>query len=89
MNRRAYELGYATAFMFAGARPKFDRVGEISFLRPVDVGDLLRLTSKVLQSANGPARVSMLRLRSYWDNLTNHVLLKALQPRSKATLWSC
>ncbi|KAK9832997.1 hypothetical protein WJX74_003894 [Apatococcus lobatus] len=58
--RRAFELGFATAFMFAGARPSFDRVGEISFLRPVDSGDLLRLTSKVLHTANGPTRNTLM-----------------------------
>lgn len=57
MCRRAFELGFATAFMFAGARPIFDHIGEVSFLRPVDVGDLLRLTSKVLHTANDLDRV--------------------------------
>ncbi|KAK9859845.1 hypothetical protein WJX84_005719 [Apatococcus fuscideae] len=80
--RRAFELAYATAFMFAGARPNFDRVGEITFLRPVDVGDLLRLTSKVMHTANGHSKnvllleveASVTRPEEVTSNQTNKFL---------------
>ncbi|KAG2496152.1 hypothetical protein HYH03_005754 [Edaphochlamys debaryana] len=52
--RRAFELGFATSYMFGGARPSFHKVDEITFARPVDVGDLLRLSSSVLHSENLP-----------------------------------
>jgi len=46
--RRAFELAFATCYSFAGSRPAFLLVEEISFKKPVDVGDLLRLKSSVL-----------------------------------------
>lgn len=49
--RRAYELAWATGFQFLGTRPIFVEVDEITFKRPVDVGDLLRLRSRVLWAA--------------------------------------
>ncbi|GLC67776.1 hypothetical protein PLESTF_000606200 [Pleodorina starrii] len=50
--RRAYELAFATTYMFGGVRPAFHKVEEITFSRPVDVGDLLRLTSTVVHAAH-------------------------------------
>lgn len=44
--RRAFELGFATAYLFGGRRPDFIMVDEISFKKPVDVGNLLRLKSR-------------------------------------------
>ena len=46
--RRAFELAFATSYLFAGSRPTFTQVGEITFKRAVEVGDLLRLHSTVL-----------------------------------------
>ena len=46
--RRAFELAFATCYSFAGSRPAFLLVDEISFQKPVDVSDLLRLKSSVL-----------------------------------------
>ncbi|GAX82172.1 hypothetical protein CEUSTIGMA_g9600.t1 [Chlamydomonas eustigma] len=48
--RRAYELAFATAYMFLGGRPSFIKVDEVSFKRPVDIGDLLRLRSRILHT---------------------------------------
>ena len=48
--RRAYELAFASTYMFAGQRPIFKEVDEVTFMRPVDVGDLLRLRSCVLHT---------------------------------------
>ena len=36
--------------MFAGQRPVFKEVDEVTFMRPVDVGDLLRLRSCILHT---------------------------------------
>ena len=38
--RRAFELAFANAYVFGGARPIFKEVDEISFAAPVDVGTL-------------------------------------------------
>jgi acyl-coenzyme A thioesterase 9 len=46
--RRAFELAFSTCYAFAGTRPAFLLVDDITFRRPVDVGDLLRLKSHVL-----------------------------------------
>ncbi|KAL7529479.1 hypothetical protein ACHAXR_005091 [Thalassiosira sp. AJA248-18] len=46
--RRAFELAFATAYMFGGDKPRFLEVDDISFDKPVDVGDLLVFKSLVL-----------------------------------------
>lgn len=46
--RRAFELAFATAYMFGGDKPRFLEVDDISFDKPVDVGDLLVFKSHVL-----------------------------------------
>lgn len=48
--RRAYELAFASAYMFAGVRPIFKEIDEVTFKRPVDIGDLLRLTSSIVHT---------------------------------------
>ncbi|KAI4326343.1 hypothetical protein MLD38_031667 [Melastoma candidum] len=45
---QAYELAFSTAYVFAGLVPYFLEVDHVDFLRPVDVGDFLRLSSCVL-----------------------------------------
>eukprot|EP01034_Spumella_vulgaris_P021658 gene21658-27699_t len=45
---KAYELALSTCYVFAGAHPVFREVDRIAFRQPVDVGDLLRLTSRVI-----------------------------------------
>jgi acyl-coenzyme A thioesterase 9 len=45
---RAFELAYSTAYAFAGLVPYFLEVDHVDFLKPVDVGDFLRLKSCVL-----------------------------------------
>ena len=52
--RRAFELAFAAAYAFAGRRPALAGVEEVSFLSPVSVGDLLRLTSRVLHAGPMP-----------------------------------
>ncbi|XP_040993257.1 acyl-coenzyme A thioesterase 9, mitochondrial-like [Juglans microcarpa x Juglans regia] len=45
---RAFELAFSTAYAFAGLVPCFLEVDHVDFLRPVDVGDFLRMKSCVL-----------------------------------------
>lgn len=46
--RRAFELSFAAAFLFAGCRPAFVRCDDVSFSAPVDVGELMRFSARVL-----------------------------------------
>ncbi|KAM7266442.1 hypothetical protein ACFE04_004339 [Oxalis oulophora] len=46
--RKAFELAFSTAYNFAGAAPRFVEVDHVDFLKPVDVGNFLRLKSCVL-----------------------------------------
>lgn len=39
--------------MHCGSRPSFERVDDITFRKPVEVGDLLRLKSLVLHTEVG------------------------------------
>ncbi|KAG2672700.1 hypothetical protein I3760_13G055300 [Carya illinoinensis] len=45
---RAFELAFSTAYAFAGLVPCFLEVDHVDFLRPVDIGDFLRMKSCVL-----------------------------------------
>lgn len=45
--RRALELAYATAYAFGGTEPLLKELERVEFIRPVDVGSLLALTSVV------------------------------------------
>ena len=49
---RAFSLAEATAYLFAGVRPHFLEVDRIEFTKPVDIGDLVRLRSRVLYSSS-------------------------------------
>lgn len=46
--RRGVEIAFATAYCFSGGRPHFVEVDEVEFVKGVDVGDLLELSSQVL-----------------------------------------
>jgi acyl-coenzyme A thioesterase 9 len=63
--RRAFELAFANAYLFGGARPIFLEVDEISFASPVDVGDLLVFHSRVLFTENHAGR-----LHDYYQDAT-------------------
>ncbi|EEF27975.1 acyl-CoA thioesterase, putative [Ricinus communis] len=55
--RKAFELAFSTAYAFAGAAPRFVEVDHVDFLKPVDVGNFLRLKSCVLYTElQDPAR---------------------------------
>ncbi len=53
--RRAFEISFAAAFLFAGCRPAFERCEDVSFAAPVDVGDLMRFSARVLAAWRPPA----------------------------------
>jgi acyl-coenzyme A thioesterase 9 len=46
--RTAYELAFSTAYVFGGAWPIFEEADEVSFAKPVHVGDLLAFHSRGL-----------------------------------------
>ncbi|XP_031286128.1 acyl-coenzyme A thioesterase 9, mitochondrial-like [Pistacia vera] len=46
--RKAFELAFANAYAFAGSAPRFVEVDHVDFVKPVDVGNFLRLKSCVL-----------------------------------------
>ena len=50
MRRRAFELAFSTTYMFAGSRPEFLLIDEVTFQHPVDIGDLLRFRSAVVHT---------------------------------------
>ena len=45
---KAMDLGMATAYTFAGRMPHFKKAEKITFNRAVEVGDLVKLTSRVI-----------------------------------------
>ena len=75
--RRAFELAFATVYCFAGARPIFLEVDQVSFSLPVDVGDLLIFNSHILYTDTG-------RLVDYYndeyDNKNNNKNSNHCQP---------
>ncbi|CAM9608254.1 unnamed protein product, partial [Phaeothamnion confervicola] len=46
--KTAFELGFAAAYTFGGSRPQFQEVDDVSFLQPVDVGNLVRFDACIL-----------------------------------------
>jgi acyl-coenzyme A thioesterase 9 len=49
--RRAFELAFSNAYLFAGRKPHFVEVDQVRFMSPVDVGDLLVLNSRILYTS--------------------------------------
>ncbi|XP_050792604.1 acyl-coenzyme A thioesterase 9, mitochondrial isoform X3 [Gopherus flavomarginatus] len=49
--RKAFELGWATASSYGGARPYVVAVDDIMFQRPVEIGSLLLLSAQVCYTA--------------------------------------
>ena len=48
--RRAFDLAYATAYVFAGRRPRFLEVDQVAFTIPVSVGDLTNFQAQVIHA---------------------------------------
>jgi acyl-coenzyme A thioesterase 9 len=55
--RRAFELAFATAYLFIGSQPQFREVDEITFQKPVDVGNLVRFESIVLYTSHSKTTI--------------------------------
>ena len=49
--RRAFDLAYATAYVFVGSRPRFVEVDTVAFTMPVGVGDLTNFRAEVIGAA--------------------------------------
>ena len=79
--RRAFELAHATAYLFAGRRPVFLELDEVTFRSPVSVGDLLRLESCVLYTSE---QMDIL------GRLTIHVevLAEVIKPEERSSVTS-
>ena len=54
--RQAYQQGYITASLFS-PKPTLLKVDQVLFLKPVDVGNIMKLSSKVTYSDNEHIRV--------------------------------
>lgn len=52
--RRAYDLASATAYTFAGKPAHLIEIDRINFKHPVEIGELVRLKSKIVYSSNDP-----------------------------------
>lgn len=50
--RRAQELAFSTAFLFAGVAPRFRECDQVLFRKPVNIGDLVHFKSCVLFTSN-------------------------------------
>jgi acyl-coenzyme A thioesterase 9 len=59
--------------VFGGARPIFLEVDEVSFLQPVDVGDLLVFNSRVLYTDTG-------KVADYLEHMSTHCILEMRGP---------
>jgi acyl-coenzyme A thioesterase 9 len=57
--RRAFELAFATAYLFCGSPPLFVECEKVEFYRPVELGNLVRLKAKALYTSR----------TSHWEEL--------------------
>ncbi len=55
--RKAFELAFSTAYLFAGRRPFFSALGDITFSNAVPIGALLDLRSAVVYSEKNDIQV--------------------------------
>jgi len=58
--RQAYELAWCTGLIFSGTNPRFVEISEFSFHKPVPVGCLLRLKSRVVYTKDSLCVVEVL-----------------------------
>jgi acyl-coenzyme A thioesterase 9 len=86
---RAFSLAEATAYLFAGARPTFLEVDRIEFRKPVDIGDLVRLKSRVLYSSSNVAAAAAAAAGSGADKVVLvEVICQIVRPEKAASLLS-
>ena len=72
--RLAFELAFSNAYLFAGMRPTFVEVDEVSFTSPVDVGDLLVFHSRVLYTEESSSPESLSSPSSFSSSSPSAVL---------------
>lgn len=72
--RQAYELAFATAYKFAGAHPRFVEIGEVTFHKPVDIGNLVNMAGSVMMTS------TQVRPRMFVE-----VVASVLQPEDKSS----
>jgi acyl-coenzyme A thioesterase 9 len=58
--RKAFELAFSTAYLFAGKRPFFSALGDITFSNSVPIGALLDLRAAVVYTEKNDIQVSFL-----------------------------
>jgi len=79
--RRAFELGFSSAYLFAGRMPVFLELDEVTFREPVSVGDLVRFESAVLYTSE---------VMDVLGRLTIHVEVRAnvIKPEARTSVTS-
>lgn len=55
--KQAFELAFSTAYLFAGHRPYFSALGDITFKYPVEIGSLLDLRAAVVYTEKNDVQV--------------------------------
>lgn len=55
--KQAFELAFSTAYLFAGVRPYFSALGDITFKYPVEIGSLLDLRAAVVYTEGNDIQV--------------------------------
>lgn len=70
--RKAFELAFSTAYLFAGRRPYFSALGDITFQHAVEIGALLDLRAAVVYTEGNDIQV--------------HVTARVHQPEKKTVI---
>jgi acyl-coenzyme A thioesterase 9 len=55
--RRAFELAFSSCYLHGGSRPHFVELERVEFVKPVDIGDLLRLVAHVTYAETEPSPI--------------------------------
>jgi acyl-coenzyme A thioesterase 9 len=62
--RLAMELAYSTGYIFTGSRITFVALDDVTFRRPVSIGSLLSLKSRVVYSKGSPTRSFQVKVKA-------------------------
>jgi acyl-coenzyme A thioesterase 9 len=79
---KAYMLAQANAYMFSGERSNLDYIDEITFKKPVEIGDMIRLRSRVVYVSHRDHAKDL--PRKYCIEITCNVV----KPETKKTFMS-
>lgn len=58
--RSAFEVAYNCAYLFSGAKPEVVQVGDVSFTKPVHIGDVLVFRAKIVSTSGTRCAVEVL-----------------------------